>query len=166
MPMWCPGEASSPRAGERGLTLVEMIVVLGIVGIMGGVVFPAVSAGLDGIRISSATDSIAALLNGALNRAERRQEAVEIAISMKENALMLYSSDPAFRRRLDLPEGVRIENVLPEAEEREDVRRFLVLPGGTPPRLGVEIANRRGTRRIVRVDPMTGSPRIERPEAR
>ena len=77
--------------------------------------------------------------------------------------MAMVSSEPGFERRLEVPDGVRIEAVLPEIEEHEGVRRFLLQPGGTPPRIGVRIANARGARRIVRVDPMTGSPRIERP---
>ncbi len=150
------------RRRERGITLMEMMMVVAIIGIMVGVFFPAVSAGLDSIRMASASDSIAAFLNGALNRAERRQEVVEITVSMKENAIRLASTEPGFERRLKLPEGVRIEAVLPAIEEEDGVRRFLLVPGGTPPRAGVQIVNGRGARRIVRVDPMTGAPRIER----
>jgi hypothetical protein len=39
----------------------------------------------------------------------------------------------------------------------------IVLPGGTVPRLGVVLANVRGDRRLVQIDPITGVPRIERP---
>jgi hypothetical protein len=141
-----------------------MMTVVAIIGIMVGVFFPAVSAGLDSIRLVSASDSIATFLNGALNRAERRQTVIEIAISTKENVIHLYSSEPGFTRKLDMPEGVRIEAVLPPLDENEDPRRFILQPGGTPPRVGVQIANARGARRIVRVDPMTGVPRIEVPE--
>jgi hypothetical protein len=35
------------------------------------------------------------------------------------------------------------------------------MPGGAIPGIGVQIANRRGGRRIVRLDPMTGFPRVE-----
>jgi len=35
------------------------------------------------------------------------------------------------------------------------------MPGATVPGIGIQIANRRGTRRIVRLDPMTGFPRVE-----
>jgi len=55
--------------------------------------------------------------------------------------------------------------VLPEIQTESDApRRVVLFPGGVAPRIGVEIANRRGTRRIVRVDPITGTPQIERPE--
>ena len=161
MPMWSPGRASS-----RGVTLIEMMTVVAIIGIMAGLFFPAVNAGLQSVRMVSAADSIATFLNSALNRAERRQDVIEIAISVKENAIRLASSEPGFERRLDMPEGVRIAGVLPALDESVDPRTFIIQPGGTPPRVGVEIANERGARRIVRVDPMTGVPRIEVPESK
>jgi len=51
-------------------------------------------------------------------------------------------------------------------EEPSDApRRFLFLPGGAPPRVGIEIADKRGARRTVRLDPITGIARIDRPGA-
>ena len=140
------------------------MVVVAIIGMMVGVFFPSVSAGLDTLRLSEASDSIVAFLNGALNRAERRQDAIEITVSVKDNALWLRSTEVGFERKLEMPSGVKIEAVLPHLES-EGPRRFMVMPGGTPPRIGIELSNRRGTRRVVRVDPVTGVPHIEIPEA-
>jgi type II secretory pathway pseudopilin PulG len=140
-----------------------MVTVVAIVGIMAGILFPSFSAGVDSIRLTTASGTLASFLNGALNRAERRQAPVEIAISTADNSVTLRSVEPGFERRLVMPSGVRIEAVLPGAEG-ETTRRFVVMPGGTPPRVGIQIANARGARRIVRVDPITGVPRIEVPE--
>jgi hypothetical protein len=63
-----------------------------------------------------------------------------------------------------MPTGVSITGVLPEQLEASGDRHVFLYPGGTVPRIGVELANKRGTRRIVRVDPMTGVPQIEIPE--
>ena len=161
MPMSCPG-----RTSRRGVTLLEMVTVVAIIGIMAGLVFPGVSSGLDAIRLSTASDAVATFLNSALNRAERRQVVVEIAISVKANSMRLYSSEPGFVRKLELPDGVTIEAVLPAVDEAADPRTFLFQPGGTTPRMGVGLANRRGAHRIVRVDPLTGVPRIEIPGAK
>jgi type II secretory pathway pseudopilin PulG len=132
-----------------------MIVVLAIIGLIVGISFPAISAGLDSVRMVSATDSVAAFLNAAVNRAQRRQEAVEVIIDPRENRLSAYSNDPGFSRELRLPDGILIESEQPEP------RRIILLPGGSVPGIAIQLMNRRGGHRIVRLDPMTGYPRVE-----
>ncbi len=147
----------------RGVTLVEMLIVATIIGLIVSISFPAVSSGIDSLRLASASDSLVSFLNGGLNRAERRQDVVEIAISIKDNAVTLTTT--GLFRKLDMPAGVSIKAVWPKLPtDPETPRRFLLLPGGTAPRIGIEIANRKGVHRIVRVNPMTGVPEIERPE--
>src|SRR3954468_15273679 len=97
---------SSVGRSSAGITLLELIVVVAIVGFIVGISFPAITAGLDSVRMVSATDSVAAFLNGAVNRAQRRQEAVEVIIDPKESQISAYSNDPTFARELKLPEGI------------------------------------------------------------
>jgi prepilin-type N-terminal cleavage/methylation domain-containing protein len=151
----------------RGITLLEMVVVVAIIGLIAGISFPAASAGIDSMRLASAADSLASFLNAAVNRAERRQQPLELVISPKDNLLALYSNDPKFTRELKMPDGVTIEAVLPKIpDDFEGVRRLILLPGATVPGIGIQIANRRGARRIVRLDPMTGFPRVESVETK
>ena len=151
---------------QNGVTLIEMLIVVAIISLMVGISYPSISSGVDALRLSSASDSIASFLNGALNRAERKQVVVEVTISKLENALIMRSEEPGFERRLDVPQGVRITGVLPaNLVDLDAPRHFLMYPGGTLPRFGVELANQRGGRRIVRVDPITGNSQVERPEA-
>lgn len=150
---------------RRGVTLIEMLIVVAIVGLLAGISFPAVTSGIDSIRLASASDSIVSFVNAGLNRAERRQQLIEITVSKTDRSLTMRSSEPGFLRKVGLPDGVSIVSILPEGpDERETARRFVLYPGGVVPSIGIELANRKGTRRIVRVDPITGAPKIERPE--
>jgi hypothetical protein len=86
-------------------------------------------------------------------------------ISKADNTLWLHSSEQGYERRLQLPDGIRIESILPEFqdEDAEASRSFLLYPGGTVPSFGITVVNRKRAARIVRVDPMTGVPRVENP---
>jgi prepilin-type N-terminal cleavage/methylation domain-containing protein len=157
--------SSVGSSARRGVTLIEMLVVVAIIGIMLAVVSPSITAGLDAIRMTSATSSVAAFLNAAVNRAERRQTAVEVAISFKDSKLTMYSNE-GFQTELKLPDGILIDAVLPRTDGDDDgMRRLILMPGDSVPGIGIQLANRRGGRRIIRLDPMTGFPRTESVEA-
>ncbi len=133
-----------------------------IIGLIAGISFPAASAGIDSVRLASATQSVASFLNGAANRAERLQQPMEVVISPRDNRLSMRSNEPGFTRELKLPDGIMLEAVLPAIpEDADSARRIVLLPGGTVPAIGIQMANRHGARRIVRLDPMTGFPRVE-----
>jgi len=141
---------------------MELLVVMAIVGLIVAVSAPSVGAGLDSVRLASTSDSISSFLNAVVNHAERRQQPVEVVISPKEGRLSAYSNEPGFKREMTVPDGIVIEAVLPRnAEDPEGVTRLILMPGATVPGIGIQFANQRGGRRIVRLDPMTGFPRTE-----
>jgi type II secretory pathway pseudopilin PulG len=139
-----------------------MMVVVAIIGLITAISVPSVAAGLDSVRMASATGSVSAFLNAAANRAQRHQQAVEIVIAPKENHLMMYADDPPIERELRLPDGIQLDGTLPRGEDEPDgVRRLILLPGASAPGIGIQLSNHHGARRIVRLDPMTGFPRVE-----
>jgi len=141
------------RTSQRGVTLLEMLVVVTLIALIAGISYPSIASGLDSLRLRSASDSIVSFLNTALDRADRRQQAVEIRISPGENALAARSADHVFSRELQLAGNVHIANPA-------EPRRFLVYPGGTVPAIVIEIETDQH-RRVVSVDPMTGVSRSE-----
>ena len=155
--------ASSSAPTRRGVTLIEMLIVVSIIGLIVAVSFPAFSAGIDSVRMSSATGMISSFLNSAVNRAERRQQAVELIVTPKENLMMMYTNEPGFERKLHMPDGISIQAVLPAVDDEapDAPRQLMLLPGATAPGIGILLANQHGSRRIVRLDPMTGFPRVE-----
>jgi hypothetical protein len=141
------------------------VVVVALISLIIGISFPAISSGVDSLRLNAATNSVVSFFNTGLSRAERRQQVVEITISKPENTLSMRSTDPGFSRRLEMPEGVSITHVLPELPQNPDASRsFFLYPGGTVPRFGVALINRRNVEKIVQVDPMTGVPQVQRVE--
>jgi prepilin-type N-terminal cleavage/methylation domain-containing protein len=147
---------------QRGVTLIELLVVVTLIALLAGISFPSVASGLDSLRLRSASNAIVAFLDTALDRSDRRQQAVELRISPGENVLTARSADDVFDRRLELPDGMRILSVTPRVEgSTEDARRFLVYPGGAIPKVSIEIQNKSGRRRMVSIDPITGVARSD-----
>lgn len=135
-----------------------MMIVLLIISLMAGISFPAISSGVESLRLRGAGEEAAGLFTGAINRAERRRVAVEIAVLPVDNAIVLTSVEPGFRKLYQPEGGVTISTVLPRMASADPraPRRFLVYPGGAVPRVGVVLSNARGARRLVRLDPVTG----------
>jgi len=155
------------REGGAGVTLIEMLVVVALIALMVGISYPAITSGIESLRLNAATNGVVSFLDYGLSRAERRQQMVEITISKAENSLEMRSSEPGFYRKLEMPEGVSIVQVLPQLTDNSDPdlkRDFLLYPGGTIPPLGLQLINRRNVQRVVRVDPITGVPHVEAPE--
>jgi hypothetical protein len=139
-----------------------MVVVVAIIALIAGISFPAISAGLESVRMVSATDAVATFLNSAVNRAERRQQAVELIVEPRQGILSLYSEEPGFKKQISLPEGVVIEAVRPLTDaDPQEPRRFVFLPGATIPGIGIQLGNQHNAHRVVHLDPMTGFPRVE-----
>jgi len=152
----------SRKAGvksEAGITLLEMLIVATLIALVAGISYPAMSSGLETLRLRSASDSIVALLNTSLERADRRQQAVQIQIWTKEGVLAARSADLGFVRRVEIAAPLRITDILPHlpVPPNPDEARIIVLyPGGAVPRIGIELSTPQGRKRLVTVDPITG----------
>jgi prepilin-type N-terminal cleavage/methylation domain-containing protein len=148
----------------RGVTLLELLIVMTLIALVVGLSYPSAAAGVDSLRIRSAADRVVSFLNTALDRAERRQQVVEIRISVGENAISARTADLGFERTMEIPDPIHIvavEPPLPDGAGPDTQRRFLIYPGGTAPRIAIELASKDGRRRKVIVDPVTGTPHSE-----
>jgi hypothetical protein len=134
-----------------------MLIVMAIIAVIVAIAFPSASAGIDAFRLRSASDSVVGFLNTALTRTDRHQEPTEIIVTPADRSLAMFTADPNFVKKLQLPEGIRIAG--------DEPRRFLLMPGGAPPTLDIDLSNPRGAHRIVHIDPITGVPQAGVPQS-
>jgi len=133
------------RRGRCGVTLVELLVVLTILGVMTSIAYPSVAAGLDSLRLRAAASEVANWMTAAGNFAERRQVVVELRLRAQEARMVA----PGLDRRYSLPAGLMLETEAPE-------RVLFFDPAGYPPAVTITIRSRAGHARRVRLDPISG----------
>ena len=134
-----------PR-GRWGVTLIEMLVVVAIIAVMAGITYPSISAGLDSLRLTAASESVAQLFSEASSYAQRQQEWVEIRVTRSQ----VEANGRKFRRQLSLTGFT----VTPE-------QVLFVDPQGTLPGASLQISHPNQSR-TVRIDPLTGLAEVQR----
>lgn len=144
--------ASHPRA--NGVTLLEMLIVVVIIGTIASVSFPALTAGLAGVRLASASGEAASFLTSSMNIVERREQSAAILISPKENRLDVFTAASGEKpaRSWHPPGSITLEG--------DEPHRYLLFPGGAFPRISLVLRNEKGARRSVEVDPVTAVPKV------
>ncbi|MEJ5367945.1 MAG: prepilin-type N-terminal cleavage/methylation domain-containing protein [Bryobacteraceae bacterium] len=149
--------------GRRGITILEMMIVVMLVSVLAGLTYPSVTSGLDALRLRSAANGAAALLGQAMARVEKTQRPAELVVDRKEGLLQLIDRAGGFRREMKLEPGIAIEAVLPPlpGAGEETARSLVLVPGEPFPGVGIVFGNRRRQRRIVRIDPLTATAVVE-----
>ena len=165
--------------GERGVTLLELLVVMALIGLMVAISFPTLATGMDSLRLRSAASNVISTFNLALSRADRLQETVDVTVSASGHYVAARTTASGMVTRAELPKEIQIAHVFPEESATtpsdEGVvpdRHFFVYPNGAVPRITIDLANEHGTHRYVLLDPITGvarervvtDPREEDPE--
>ena len=133
------------RRRQSGVTLIEMLVVVAILGIVASIAYPSVASGLDSLRLSAAADDVATLFTVAGNHARRKQEWVEIRIQPHR----LEALGTGLTRTVDF------KDITASPEQS-----IFIDPLGTLPGAIVDLRGPRGAPRRVRIDPISGSAEV------
>ncbi len=146
--------ASLLTGASRGVTLIEMLIVVVIIGTIVSLSFPSLTSGLAGIRLASSSSAVASFLTSAMNTVERHEQAAAIVVTPKESRLDVFTAasgeKPSGTYRT--PDSISIEG--------EEPHRYLLFPGGAFPRISLVLRNEKGARRSVEIDPVTAVPQV------
>jgi prepilin-type N-terminal cleavage/methylation domain-containing protein len=157
-----------------GFTLLELLVVLVLMSLMTALAAPRLVGTLSSTSAKASVKRIAAALRYARNQAAStktvyaaafHRESSKVAVgrlpdprTMESGELRMF--DP---RVFSLPDGIRIESVIPASGEEDDTdpARILFYPSGASSGGRVVIADDRDRRSGLSVDPVMGTVRLE-----
>ena len=152
-------ESPGARRAHRGVTLVELVLVLAIMGLLAGLTAPRMTQWLDDWRLRVAAERIAQTLRAARSRAVYEQQPVMVELVAREHKLRVSQPDSGFRREFDLPAG--IEWGEEEGSYPSEVWRVLLRPSGAVEERTVWLRNRAGKTRRIHMDFLLGSAGVE-----
>lgn len=141
-------EQSRSRAG---ISLIELLIVMAIVGLMLGIAYPNVSSGLDGIRLKANVSRAGAFWSAARQRADRFHEVVQVTVDPKANELRALAADSTWREAYQLDESIRIAGL-------QEPVRYLIYPGTPSPKFELRLTSTSGGSSGLRVNILTGVP--------
>ena len=150
---------------RRGLTLLEMMIVMLLVSLIVGISYPSIGAGLDSLKLRSQADRAAALLTQGITRVERTQAPMELLLDRAAGRIVLRDLPGRYLRELKIESGVEIRAILPPlpVSGAETSRLVLLAPGEPFPSVGILLANTRGQKKLVRIDPLAAIAVVETP---
>lgn len=112
------------RAGQGGLTLIELIIVAGLMALIVAIVVPSVES-ITGVHLKTSSSGLAGTIRYTYDLAARKSAVFRVVINLDENSYWVESASKKFlldREEAEVRDGVLEE---PEEEEPERARRFI-----------------------------------------
>ena len=142
---------SKRLSSTSGITLIEMLVVVGIVSIVLTIAFPNVTSGLDGIRLKTAVDRVGSFWSAARQRADRFQTPVQVTVDPERNELRAASAANDWSATFDFSNRLHVAGL-------EQPQRYLLYPGAPSPDFHLMLESESGGQAGIKVNVFTGVP--------
>ena len=136
---------------QAGITLVEMLVVMTLIGLMVSIAYPTVTSGLSGIRLRGEIGEARAFFLQAKQYADRRQQVVQLTIDPAANHLRALSATGDWVETLEFEGGVSVAGL-------KDAHSVILFPGSPAPAFQLMLAAGEDERLGIRVNVLTGLP--------
>ena len=146
------------RTKRAGVTLLEMLVVVTLVGLLAAVVTPAVGSGIETVKLRSSAERVASTLRLARERAVRTRHYQQVTLDPLARRFELRDLEGDYARQWDSPVAVSAECGVRNAE---CPKAFVFPPDGSVPGARLILENARKRKLSVELDPFTSMPAIK-----
>jgi len=137
---------------NAGITLMEMLVVMTLIGLLASVATPSVTAGMETVKLRSSAERVAATLRLARERAVRTRHYFQVTVDPQTRRVELRDLEGDFVRDWTLPETISVK--------AERSLLFLFGPDGSVPSLHVDLENSKRRTASVEMDAFTALPAV------
>jgi len=151
-------EGRQPRSREAGVTLLELVIVLAILGLAVSLVAPRFGNWSDEWTLRSAAERVAQTLRYARTRALFEQSYYVVEIEPATHLVRLFNPTSGFLRGYALPRGVTIDD---GENPPPPVVRILFPPSGVVEERELWLSNRRRSRYTVHMSFLLGNSAVE-----
>ena len=138
-------------SSTSGITLIEMLIVVGIVALVMAIAFPNVTSGLDGIRLKTTVDRVGSFWSTARQRADRFQIPVQVTVDPEANELRAAAVSNDWNTSFDLTNRIHVVGF-------EEPRRYLIYPGTPSPAFALMLGSESGGQAGIKINVFTGVP--------
>jgi type II secretion system protein H len=143
---------------QAGITLLEMLVVMMLIGLLASVATPSVTAGMETVKLRSAAERLAATLRLARVRAVRTRHYFQVTVDPRTRRVELRDLEGEYVRDWETPVAVNAECGMRNAECPNS---FVFPPDGSVPGARLVLENARNRRLAVDLDAFTGLPAVK-----
>ncbi len=161
-------QLQTKRDSSRGFTLLEVLLVLGLISMLAAVLIGGSASLLKGTARDDPEDAVLALLQTVRREAVERNQVLTLKspIDSDSEGAEIYTWGEGRSETLPNQENVKVKLVAPEVvaailiggqAEEKALAKVRFYPDGTCDRVRLEV-NRNGERRIVPIDPLTCAP--------
>lgn len=152
---------TSCRGDLRGFSLFELLIVLVLMGVVAGVIFPTFSGSLENLEMETSCRDLVTRMKKARSSAIGRQSVFRIILQKEDSGILKYHYADEYGQSLEefsLPEGVEVAD-----GSRELPLRISFYPNGRSSGAEFTLRNQRGKLLQIKVDPITGFGKVIRP---
>jgi type II secretion system protein H len=143
---------------NAGVTLMEMLVVMTLIGLLASVATPSVTAGMETVKLRNSAERLAATLRLARERAVRTRHYFQVTVDPQTRRVELRDLEGDYVRDWEIPVAVNADCGLRNAE---CPNTFVFPPDGSVPGTRLVLENSRKRKLAVELDAFTALPAVK-----